>query len=112
MFPSVCTYVAGAASARNGCFRARKMHGRGPRYASHSMRSGWISTAARNGASVWKMKEISRHNSTGVLAGYIREASCSISCVGRDVSRGRDGGTALPRLADLGLPLDSPPWRR
>jgi hypothetical protein len=38
------------------------------------MRSGWISTGARNGASVWKMKEISRHKSTDVLAGYIREA--------------------------------------
>jgi hypothetical protein len=30
------------------------------KYGSHSMRAGWISTAARNGASVWKMKEISR----------------------------------------------------
>jgi hypothetical protein len=28
-------------------------------YVSRSMRAGWISTAARNGASVWKMKEIS-----------------------------------------------------
>jgi integrase len=44
------------------------------KFGSHSMRSGWISTAARNGASVWKMKEISRHKSTDVLAGYIREA--------------------------------------
>jgi site-specific recombinase XerC len=44
------------------------------KYGSHLMRSGWISTAARNGASVWKMKEISRHKSTDVLAGYIREA--------------------------------------
>jgi hypothetical protein len=38
------------------------------------LRSGCISTAARNGASVWKMKEISRHKTTDVLAGYIREA--------------------------------------
>jgi site-specific recombinase XerC len=30
------------------------------KFGSHSMRSGWISTAAKNGASVWKMKEISR----------------------------------------------------
>ncbi len=44
------------------------------RYGSHSMRSGWISTAARNGASLWKMKEISRHKSTDALAGYVREA--------------------------------------
>ncbi len=38
------------------------------------MRSGWLSTAARNGATVWKMKEISRHKSTDVLAGYVRDA--------------------------------------
>jgi hypothetical protein len=44
------------------------------KFGSHSMRSGWISTAARNGASVWKMKEISRHKSTGVLAGYVPDA--------------------------------------
>jgi hypothetical protein len=43
------------------------------------MRSGWLSTAARNGASVRKVKEISRHKSTDVLARYIREASCSSS---------------------------------
>jgi hypothetical protein len=38
------------------------------------MRSGWISTAARNGASVWKMKEISRHRALTFSAGYVREA--------------------------------------
>jgi integrase len=66
------------------------------KYGSHSMRSGWISTAARNGASVWKMKEISRHKTTDVLASYIREAELfQQHAVGRDVLRGRDGGTAL-----------------
>jgi integrase len=44
------------------------------KFGSHSMRSGWTSTAAKNGASLWKMKETSRHKSTDVLAGYIREA--------------------------------------
>jgi hypothetical protein len=44
------------------------------KFGSHSMRSGWITTAAKNGASVWKMKEISRHSSTDVLAGYVRDA--------------------------------------
>jgi hypothetical protein len=39
------------------------------KFGSHSMPSGWISTAARNGASFWKMKEISRHKSTDVRAG-------------------------------------------
>jgi hypothetical protein len=70
------------------------------KFGSHSMRAGWISTAARNGASVWKMKQISRHKSTDdVLAGYIREAELfQQHCVGRDVLRGRDGGTALARF--------------
>jgi integrase len=44
------------------------------KYGSHSIRSGWISTAAKNGASVWKIKEISRYKSNDVLAGYAREA--------------------------------------
>jgi hypothetical protein len=39
------------------------------KYGSHSMRSGCISTAAKSGASVWKMKEISRHKSTDIFAG-------------------------------------------
>jgi hypothetical protein len=44
------------------------------KFDSHSMRSGWTSTAAKNVASLWKMKEISRHAGANVLAGYIREA--------------------------------------
>jgi hypothetical protein len=44
------------------------------KFDSPSMRSGWTSTAAKNSASLWKLKEISRHKSTDVLAGYIREA--------------------------------------
>jgi hypothetical protein len=36
-----------------------------------------ITAAARNGASVGKMKKISRHKSTDVLAGCVREANCS-----------------------------------
>ncbi len=33
------------------------------------MRRGWTSTAAKNGAILSRMKEISRHKSTDVLAG-------------------------------------------
>jgi hypothetical protein len=44
------------------------------KFGSHAMRSGWTSTAAKNGASLWEMKEISRPKSTDVLAGYVREA--------------------------------------
>jgi hypothetical protein len=55
------------------------------------MRSGWISTAAKNGASVWKMKEISRRKSTDVL-GYVRDAELfqePASPSSRGLERGR-----------------------
>jgi integrase len=66
---------------------------------SHSMRSGWILTAAMNGASVWTMKEISGHKSPDVLAGYIHAAELfeQHASVGI-VLRGRNGGTALARF--------------
>jgi hypothetical protein len=56
------------------------------------------------------MKEISRHKSTDVLAGYVRDAELfqQHASVGM-YFRGRDGGTALALWADLGLPLDSLP---
>jgi site-specific recombinase XerD len=38
---------------------------------AHSLRSGFLSSAARRGASIWKMREVSRHRDTNVLAGYI-----------------------------------------
>jgi site-specific recombinase XerD len=41
---------------------------------AHSMRSGFLTSAARRGASVWKMQEVSRHKSIDVLSGYIRDA--------------------------------------
>src|SRR5215475_1646832 len=44
------------------------------KFGSHSMRAGWITSAARNGANVFKMKEISRHKSTDVPVGYVRGA--------------------------------------
>jgi site-specific recombinase XerD len=41
---------------------------------AHSLRSGFLTSAARRGASVWKMQEVSRHKSIDVLSGYIRDA--------------------------------------
>jgi integrase len=43
-------------------------------YGAASLRAGRITTAARNGANVFKMKEVSRHRSTDTFAGYIRNA--------------------------------------
>jgi integrase len=49
--------------------------GYGPmRYGGHSLRAGFITSAARIGASIFKIQEISRHRSLQVLAGYVRDA--------------------------------------
>ncbi len=43
-------------------------------FAGHSLRAGFIRSGARAGASIFKLKEVSRHKSTDVLAGHIRDA--------------------------------------
>ena len=44
------------------------------RFAGHSLRAGFLTAAARAGASVFKMREVSRHKSMQVLADYVRDA--------------------------------------
>ena len=41
-------------------------------YAGHSLRSGFLTSAAETGASVWKLSEVSRHKSLDTLRGYVR----------------------------------------
>jgi integrase len=43
-------------------------------YAGHSPRSGFLTSAAEAGASVWKLSEVSRHRSLDTLRGYVRRA--------------------------------------
>jgi hypothetical protein len=43
-------------------------------FASHSLRSGLLTSAAEAGASVFKMMEASRHKSMDTLRGYVRRA--------------------------------------
>ena len=43
-------------------------------YAGHSLRSGFITSAAERGASLFKMMEVSRHKSVDTLKGYVRRA--------------------------------------
>ena len=43
-------------------------------FAGHSLRSGVLTAAARSGASIFKMREVSRHKSMQVLADYVRDA--------------------------------------
>ena len=44
------------------------------RYAGHSLRAGFVTAAARAGADVWKIQQVTRHKSIQVLSGYVRDA--------------------------------------
>ena len=39
-----------------------------------SLRAGFLTSAARRGASVFKMRDVSRHKSMDVLQAYVRDA--------------------------------------
>jgi integrase len=41
-------------------------------YSGHSLRSGFLTSAAESGASIWKLGEVSRHKSLDTLRGYVR----------------------------------------
>lgn len=43
-------------------------------FAGHSLRAGFLTSAAKRGASIFKMMDSSRHRSVDTLRGYIREA--------------------------------------
>jgi hypothetical protein len=56
-------------------------------FGAHSLRAGFLTSAARRGASVFKMRDVSRHKSMDVLPAYVRDADLF-----RDHAR---GGPAL-----------------
>jgi site-specific recombinase XerD len=43
-------------------------------FSGHSLRSGFLTSAAANGASIFKMMDVSRHKSVDTLQGYLRDA--------------------------------------
>lgn len=43
-------------------------------FSGHSLRSGFLTSAAANGASIFKMMDVSRHKSADALRGYIQDA--------------------------------------
>jgi site-specific recombinase XerD len=43
-------------------------------FSGHSLRSGFLTSAASNGASIFKMMDVSRHKSVDTLRGYVRDA--------------------------------------
>jgi site-specific recombinase XerD len=55
------------AYARRAGFKAADFSG-------HSLRSGFLTSAAARGASIFKMMDVSRHKSIETLRGYIRDS--------------------------------------
>ena len=45
-------------------------------FSAHSLRAGFLSSAAEHNASIWKMQEQSRHRSLDTLSGYGRSKTC------------------------------------
>ena len=43
-------------------------------FSGHSLRSGFLTSAAAKGASVFKMMDVSRHKSIDTLRSYVRDA--------------------------------------
>ena len=43
-------------------------------FSGHSLRAGFITSAAASGATIWKMQAVSRHKTLEVLSGYVRDA--------------------------------------
>jgi site-specific recombinase XerD len=43
-------------------------------FAGHSLRAGFLTSAAKRGASIFKMMDVSRHRSVDTLRGYVRDA--------------------------------------
>jgi hypothetical protein len=43
-------------------------------FGAHSSRAGFLTSASRRGASVFKMRDVSRHKSMDVLQAYVRDA--------------------------------------
>jgi integrase len=55
-------------------FRPIGKGGRPSLFAGHSLRSGFLTSAAGRGASIFKMMDVSRHKSIDTLRGYVRDA--------------------------------------
>lgn len=47
----------------------------GDRFSAHSLRSGLLSSAAANGASIWSLMDQSRHKSVQTVRAYVKSAN-------------------------------------
>jgi integrase len=78
-------------------------------FGAHSLRAGFLTSAARRGASVFKMRDVSRHKSMDVLQASVRDADLHVEAAqralpigavaGLDQESGEPGDGATPRGA-------------
>jgi integrase len=57
-------------------------------YSGHSMRVGFVTSAARAGAAIWQIKEQTGQKTDAVVAGYIRDGAGAGASVARLIGRG------------------------
>jgi len=62
--------MIGGIEETSASFEARSA----PRSYPTSLRSGFLTSAAGKGASIFKMMDVSRHKSVDTLRGYVRDA--------------------------------------
>jgi site-specific recombinase XerD len=66
-------------SARSVCDIVKKHAGKlglnAADFGAHSLRAGFLTSAAARGASIFKMMDVSRHRSVETLRGYVRDAN-------------------------------------
>jgi site-specific recombinase XerD len=63
------------------------------RFSGHSLRAGFLTSAAKRGASIFKMMDVSRHRSVNTLRGYVRDA---------ELFKDHAGANLLLRKLELG----------
>jgi site-specific recombinase XerD len=65
--------------------QARRVGLDAAQFAGHSLRSGFLTSAAARGASIFKMADQSRHKSMDTLRGYVRDAELFKHHAGADL---------------------------
>jgi hypothetical protein len=58
-------------------------------FGAHSLRAGFLTSTARRGGSVFKMRDVSRHKRMDVLQAYVRDAELFRGSRGRRIALAR-----------------------
>ena len=66
------------------------------KFSGHSLRAGFLTEAASQGATIFKMQEVSRHKTVQVLSDYVRSADRFRDHAGQRVADRRSGGVPRP----------------